>query len=77
MRVSRCREGAGDGSRDVARARAGYADHADAAAARGSGDGGDRLAAAAQRRAFALASASRVRLMCHCCTIDSRFCTTQ
>ena len=62
---------------DRAAHRAGNAHDANAPAARGGSDGGDRLAARAQRRGLAFASASIVRLMCHCCTIDSRFWQTQ
>ena len=50
---------------------------ADPAATRRRGNRGDGVAAVAQRCALAFASAASVRLMYHCCTIDSRFCTTQ
>src|SRR5689334_13984484 len=76
-RVPWLRNRAGDGARDRSGEAPRNADDTDAPASRGGGDGGDRLAARRQRRAFAFASASSVRLMCHCCTIDSRFCTTQ
>ena len=66
-----------DGARDVARESARDAHDADPAATRRRGNRGDGVAAVAQRCALAFASAASVRLMYHCCTIDSRFCTTQ
>ena len=77
VRVARSGHAARQVAADVGCERAGDAHDADPAAPRGRGDGGDGLAARVQRRAFAFASFSSVRLMCHCCRIDSRFCTTQ
>ena len=66
----------GDSLHDGAGALARDAHDPDPATAGRRGNRGDGVAAA-QRRAFAAASAANVLLMCHCCRIDSRFCTTQ
>jgi hypothetical protein len=70
-------ERARHGLDDRARVRPGDAYDADSAAPRGRGDGGDGVRRPQRWAALAFASAARVRLMCHCCTIDSRFWTTQ
>ncbi len=64
-----------DARGDLPRPGARDAHDANAAAPGGRGDRGDGRRP--QRLLFACASAASVRLMCHCCTIEMRFWTTQ